>query len=148
MVGMFRDFYINYCLTTTSKEFIVVKFCSFLCCIEGTLSIEVCRYFVWCWKGCVLRSCVNVFGIESGFLAKYINIFFLAKPLSFMSSIDYFCHVKWIMELYWFHGHFFFFGLSLVHIFFVYIWFFFFFAFSYCFNNYFVVHRVASVDDL
>jgi hypothetical protein len=41
----------------------------------------------------------------------------------------------------------FFFLSSLVHFSFIYIWFFF-FAFSYCFNIFFVVHRIVGVNDL
>jgi hypothetical protein len=44
--------------------------------------------------------------------------------LSFMSYVDYFYHVEWIMELYWFHGHFFFWVITCAY-FFIYIWFFF-----------------------
>jgi hypothetical protein len=61
MVGMFRDFYINYCLTTTSKEFIVVKFVvfyvaskalfqlrfvDFLCGVERAVFYEVVSMFL------------------------------------------------------------------------------------------------------
>jgi len=68
-VGMFRDFYINCCLTTTSKEFIVVKFCSFfmlhrrhsfnwglsIFCVvlKGLCFTKLCQRFChWKWFSC------------------------------------------------------------------------------------------------